>query len=135
MIKKELPNLKEGEPLNIIAHSHGGNVVKYASQELSQGELDNVVFLATPHRKDAQFNDEAMKKGGKVVNVYDRSDLIIQRYLGNMELDGIANQTMPGAINIRINTTPLYQQYDAHTTIQTRDKWNQFVAPIFRDGK
>ncbi|ANV98324.1 hypothetical protein BBW65_05705 [Helicobacter enhydrae] len=67
-----------------------------------------------------------------MVNVYDKSDLVIQRYLGNMVIDGLADQTIPEATNIRINTTPLYKQYDAHTTIQTRDKWNQYVDPILR---
>lgn len=50
MIKKEIKNLEDGEKITIIAHSHGENVVKYASQELSKGELDRVIFLATPHR-------------------------------------------------------------------------------------
>ncbi|RDU66061.1 hypothetical protein CQA62_06820, partial [Helicobacter cholecystus] len=71
MIRDEIKNLKEGEKVTLIAHSHGGNVVKYASQQLSKGELDRVIFLATPHRSDAKFNQTSLSKGGKVVNVYD----------------------------------------------------------------
>ncbi|WP_199919399.1 lipase family protein [Helicobacter enhydrae] len=53
--------LKKGEPLSLVAHSHGGNVVKYASKELKQ-IIDDVVFLATPHREDVKFNYRAMKE-------------------------------------------------------------------------
>ncbi|ANV98331.1 hypothetical protein BBW65_05740 [Helicobacter enhydrae] len=61
MIQKELLKLKKGEPLSLVAHSHGGNVVKYASKELKQ-IIDDVVFLATPHREDVKFNYRAMKE-------------------------------------------------------------------------
>lgn len=39
---------------------------------------------------------------------------------------------MSGAINVPIDTTLSYEQYDAHTTIQSPKKWNQFVDPLFR---
>lgn len=39
---------------------------------------------------------------------------------------------MSGAINVPIDTTLFYEQYDAHTIIQSPEKWNQFVDPLFR---
>ena len=60
-------------------------MIKYASEEFKNGELDNVIFLATPHRNDAKFNHQAMKQGGKVVNVYDKMDYFIQQNWGNVD--------------------------------------------------
>lgn len=43
--------LKDGEELNIVAHSHGGNVVKEASHYLLR-RIDNLVTLGTPQNFD-----------------------------------------------------------------------------------
>ncbi len=138
MIKEEIKNLEDGEKVTIIAHSHGGNVVKYASQELSKGELDHVIFLATPHRNDAKFNQKAVKKGGKVVNVYGSKDLIIQKFLGSglgiFKLD-FANQTMWNAINIQINQGNRSLGTDQDTsphTIHIKQNWKNNIEPILR---
>lgn len=119
MIKKEIQDLKEGEKVTIIAHSHGGNVAKYASQGLNKGELDNVIFLATPHRSDASFNQASLNKGGRVVNVYDERDFV-QGFFGKSDVKSLnpfsekfkfkdlhlfapnPKQTMPNAINIKV---------------------------------
>jgi RHS repeat-associated protein len=47
-------DFKEGEKLNIVAHSHGGNVVKVASQNLRQStrSIDNLVTLGTAQNYD-----------------------------------------------------------------------------------
>ena len=133
-----MKNLKEGEPLNIIGHSHGGNVIKYASEEFKNGELDNVIFLATPHREDAKFNQQAMKQGGKVVNVYGSKDLIIQKFLGSglgiFKLD-FADQTMWNAINIQINQGNRSLGTDQDTsphTIHIKQNWKNNIEPILR---
>ena len=42
---------KEGEKLNIVAHSHGGNIVKVASLLINH-EIDNLVTLGTPQNSD-----------------------------------------------------------------------------------
>lgn len=38
----------DGEKLNIVAHSHGGNVVAEATQEGIGHNIDHVVTLGTP---------------------------------------------------------------------------------------
>ena len=138
MIKKEIKNLEDGEKITIIAHSHGGNVVKYASQELSKGELDRVIFLATPHRNDASFNQASLNKGGRVVNVYGSKDLIIQKFLGSglgvFTLD-FAKRTMENATNIQINqgsrTLGTEQDGSPHS-IHTKQNWKNNVDPMLR---
>ena len=138
MIKKEIKNLEDGEKITIIAHSHGGNVVKYASQELSKGELDRVIFLATPHRNDASFNQASLNKGGRVVNVYGSKDLIIQKFLGSglwvFTLD-FAKRTMNSATNIQINqgsrTLGTEQDGSPHS-IHTKQNWKNNIDPMLR---
>jgi hypothetical protein len=43
---------KEGEKLNIVAHSHGGNVVKVATSIGLNRPIDNLVTLGTPQNQD-----------------------------------------------------------------------------------
>ncbi len=66
---------KEGEKLNIVQHSHGGNVVKEWSQEYEgEKKVDNMVFLGTPHRKDYQLNYDVLDENANKINLYDRGD-------------------------------------------------------------
>jgi pimeloyl-ACP methyl ester carboxylesterase len=48
----------EGETLNIVAHSHGGNVAFLASQQVNR-QINNLVTLGTPIR-EYQPNLEVM---------------------------------------------------------------------------
>jgi hypothetical protein len=47
-------SFKEGEKLNIVAHSYGGNVVKAAMPYLNR-QIDNLVTLGTPQNVDLAF--------------------------------------------------------------------------------
>lgn len=152
MIREEAKNLQEGEPPNLVAHSHGGNVVKYASEEFKNGELDNVIFLDTPHREDAKFNQQAMKQGGKVVNVYDERDFV-QGFWGKSDIKGLTEfkfkdlhlfapnpkQTIPNAINIKVKqpngASSMFGTKDETSphSIHTTRKWNDFVKTKLED--
>lgn len=47
------------EPVNVVAHSHGCNVVKYATSSRHLGHhvyLDNLVFLACPHFHEPTYS-------------------------------------------------------------------------------
>jgi RHS repeat-associated protein len=64
-----------GEKLNIVGHSHGGNIAIMASQNPDVREIDTLVTLGTPNRTYYQ-------PGAKIkshVNVYSRFDKI-QRF-------------------------------------------------------
>ena len=61
-----------GETLNIVGHSHGGNVAALLSNMLDR-PIDNLVTLGTPIRSDYQFNEGNI---GNHVNAYSQGDII-----------------------------------------------------------
>jgi RHS repeat-associated protein len=60
-----------GEKLNIVAHSHGGNVVGFATQEGTAHKIDVLVTLGTPVRDDYKPNESQI---GLYLNVYSEHD-------------------------------------------------------------
>jgi pimeloyl-ACP methyl ester carboxylesterase len=62
-----------GEKLNIVAHSHGGNVAMQATQEGLAHKVDNLVTLGTPIRPDYNPNQEMI---GSQIQVYSNHDEI-----------------------------------------------------------
>jgi hypothetical protein len=65
--------LMAGEKLNIVAHSHGGNVVKEYTSLSSAVKIDNLVNLGTPQRSGYTINSE---KVGSYINAYSLSDFV-----------------------------------------------------------
>ncbi len=61
----------EGEKLNIVGHSHGGNIAIQYSQS-SNRQIDNLVTLGTPVRSDYQPNYDMI---GTHINAYSNLDL------------------------------------------------------------
>lgn len=66
-------NLKPGEKLNIVAHSHGGNVVKDYSNMQGAQNISTLITLGTPNRSDYTMN---MSKVGTFLNVYSAWDQV-----------------------------------------------------------
>jgi hypothetical protein len=68
---------KDNEKLNIVMHSHGGNVGKDFTQ-FYEGDkkIDNFMMLAVPHRDDFFLNYDKFEKNANIVNVFDSSDLV-----------------------------------------------------------
>ncbi len=66
---------EEGEELNIVAHSHGGNV---AIESINSGrmlrDVDNLILLATPNREDY---DLELDNVGNVFNIYHEDDIVM----------------------------------------------------------
>lgn len=118
--------LAEGEKINIVGHSHGGNVIKEASRQLnSDKKLSSVVFLGTPHRGSHKFNNGAVAGNAQLLNVYDTSDLI--QLLGQ-GLDG-ASRDLSGFSHRRVETPnngyiPLYTRLvDDHSNLDSKQVW------------
>jgi hypothetical protein len=65
-------HIKPGEPLNIVAHSNGGNVVKSYS---ASGEhyIDNLITLGTPQITGPSVNCNGV---GNYINVYSSNDFV-----------------------------------------------------------
>jgi hypothetical protein len=64
---------KDGEKLNMVAHSHGGNVVKMYTWFGAARKIDTFVSLGTPQRVDFNMNGTMV---GNYFNVYSKHDAI-----------------------------------------------------------
>jgi RHS repeat-associated protein len=67
----EAHTFDEGESLNIVAHSHGGNVVKAYTHRPGARKIATLVTLGTPQRDDASVDPS---KVGKYINLYTLED-------------------------------------------------------------
>jgi hypothetical protein len=112
---------KPGERLNIVAHSHGGNVVFEASRTTSH-KIDNVVTLGTPIRSDYQPN---MQNILNLVNVYSSNDEV--QTAGSGMSVFAAGRRLPedeGAVNV---SAP---EASSHSDLwQNPDVWQKDVVP------
>jgi RHS repeat-associated protein len=107
------------EPINVVAHSHGGNVAFIASQFVN---IDNLVALGTPILGRYEPNVDNI---GSLINIYSASDSVQPKggtahSLFGQEF-GHANQTLPeqGAV-INIQLTGF-----SHSGLHTVGAWNQ----------
>jgi len=95
--RKNNPN----EPINVIGHSHGGNVgLKSTTYLPDDVSIDNIVTLGTPIRDDYQPDMGKIKSTW--YNVYSPSDGV-QVKGGRHVFRDRAVRTSPDAINLRIN--------------------------------
>ena len=120
-----------GEKLNIVAHSHGGNVVAEAIQKGMTHKIDTLVTMATPIRPDYQFDQS---KIGQHLNVFSRKDMV-QR-AGGMTYN-FPGTLVPGFIPAgRKLDLPGVKNLDAtseaggHSGLWTKPgTWNKIIAP------
>lgn len=134
----------EGEKLNIVAHSHGGNVVKEFTQ-LYDGEqkIDNLVFLGTPHRDDYQLDYSDLSPNSNRINLYDRGDMVqvsgggLNQFPADRTIDNFNNisiyQTKPVYVDSYIRGPRIEQQHigpvESHKNLDSTNVWNQYVKP------
>ena len=120
-----------GEKLNVVALSHGGNVVAEATMKGMSHKIDTLVTMGTPIRPDYQFNQS---KIGEHLNVYSRKDAV--QPSGGMTYD-FPGSIIPGFIpaSRKVNL-PNARNLDAtseaggHTELWTKPgAWNKIVAP------
>ena len=69
----ETHTFREGEALNIVAHSHGGNVAKIYTRLPGSRKIDVLVNLGTPQKRQYDINEAAV---GEYLNVFSRNDHI-----------------------------------------------------------
>lgn len=135
----------EGEKLNIVAHSHGGNVVKEYSQMEGARKIDNAVSLGVPQREDYKMN---LGNVDNYLNVYSDQDMI-QQWGGGQnkiydnhidknvlgEYGRLNSRKDPSATNInasyletrsggRTSTTGV-----GHSRLHTNRVWDEYVRP------
>lgn len=77
-IRAQLKKYGSGEPITLVGHSHGGNVIIEAVNMMAEIEefndiQINILTINTPVREDYQLTDEAQSRVDHV-NVYDEKD-------------------------------------------------------------
>ena len=91
------------EPINVIAHSHGGNVAFEATR--SGAQIDNLITLGTPGRDDHQPNRSNI---GNWYNVYSEADAVQSRggdaFYPFFQETGPARRHFSAAVNIQADT-------------------------------
>ena len=100
--------IKDNDPITLIAHSHGGNVCIEAINMMSEmdefkGRQINLLTINTPVRDDYQLSRKAQQRVNHV-NVYDPKDPV--QVIGGSSLlgeIGPAGRTFPNAKNIEVN--------------------------------
>ncbi|MBI5085835.1 MAG: RHS repeat-associated core domain-containing protein [Acidobacteria bacterium] len=106
----------DGEKLNIIAHSHGGNAVFEATKGGLDHKIDNLVTLGTPIRGDYRpdctkiggflnsfsRNDQVQTSGGGIYGLGDADRQIRMPQVENLDATGTA--TSPGDLWERLAT-------------------------------
>lgn len=135
---------KDGEKLNIVAHSHGGNVVKEASHLISR-QIDTLATLGTPQRSDYNINTNMVNTYINVYSVWDGVQISGGNLFDNKQLSRLGNSYTPlqggpagrvdnntRAINVNVgisnsNPVKMHNQMWGNTNI-----WDYFVAPIIR---
>jgi hypothetical protein len=112
---------KPGEQLNIVAHSHGGNVAFEASQSISH-TIDNLVTLGTPIRGDYEPN---MKNIANLVNVYSYNDGVQTSGSGISIFSAL--RTLPEQDGVKNVEAP---EATGHSDLwQNPNVWQQQVVP------
>ncbi|MCF0187333.1 MAG: RHS repeat-associated core domain-containing protein, partial [Bacteroidaceae bacterium] len=117
---------KDNEQITLIGHSHGGNVIIEAVNQMTtmkefEGRDINILTINTPVRSDYQLSNDAKNSPFVThVNVYDPQDPV-QVIGGRLEDFGIAGRTFPNARNIKVDNpqglleTKLVKGYDSNS--------------------
>ena len=78
-VNETMKNYSASEPLNVVCHSHGCNVVALYTQQSDSHQIENMVSFARPMLK-AYTEDQ--NKIDNNINVYSKGDKV-QRFAGN----------------------------------------------------
>ena len=89
-VRDQLKDSKEGEPVTLVGHSHGGNfAIEAFNMMVEMDEFDGVEFnlltINTPVREDYQLSDNAQKRVNHV-NVFDPKDPVQSNGENNLTL-------------------------------------------------
>ena len=142
-----------GEELNMIGHSHGGNVLKEFTQ-LYDGDkkIDTMVILGTPQLKEYQLNQNNLEPNAKVINVYDKNDMV---QTAGALIGGTGERKMKNAYNVPViqnQNLTIDTEVEArklgfssqvrvpvsigprksHTELDSKLVWDKSVAPVLR---
>jgi RHS repeat-associated protein len=121
-----------GEQLNIVGHSHAGNVAIAAINMGLGRPVDNLITLGTPSRSGYRLLEPS--RVSNWINVYDSFDKVQTHGGGNYVSSfqtGPAARTEPGALNLNWNID--FGPLDSHSALYSPAAW-QFTAPHLHPG-
>ncbi|MEO8660106.1 MAG: RHS repeat-associated core domain-containing protein [Bryobacteraceae bacterium] len=130
----------EGEKLNIVAHSHGGNAVFAATQSGLAHKIDNLVTLGTPVRSDYAPNTSLI---GNHINAFSNFDSVqthggFSESMGTWGVShsevGLAGRTVGTATNVEAGLSDLGGLgVRNHSALwQNTDVWVKQVEPLLK---
>ncbi len=123
-------NFSEGEQLNIVAHSHGGNVAIEAINSGLGRKVDTLLTLGTPVH-DNYFLSDKDSTVVDFINVYHRSDNV--QIAGKvayppMSIRGRFRHALEKAVNLRARGGNFYWSSNKfHSWLRTSDAWNNSI--------
>jgi RHS repeat-associated protein len=114
----------EGEKLNIVGHSHGGNVVLTASQNPDMRQIDTLVTLGTPNRTNYQPSE----KVDRHINAYSRFDIVqkLGEWGDPLNVTGADSRKFDGAENVGVGLRAGVSPRGSHTNLwQNKSVWSK----------
>jgi hypothetical protein len=134
-------HFKSGEKLNIVGHSHGGNIAKLVSQ-WSNVKVDNLVTIETPVRTDYKTNYENVSN---MIETYSRYDIVQihgggeSTFRGNEYGEAGDCERVSNCIDVTRFTTPGtvitgYRSITAHSDPYTNLDSLQTIFPRFNQN-
>lgn len=133
-----LASLSPNESVDIVAHSHGGNVVKEATQHVPDSvTIGNVVFLGCPHFTLADgsgmpYRVNPLVIQGSIANVYSSFDQV-QVYLAEKMPDLGQTPGMPAIKFLGFAGTPMVNAARVDPDHALNGKYDQFEVPAATD--
>ncbi len=126
----------EGEQLNIVGHSHGGNVsIEAINTNRMLRNVDNLVLLGAPNRDDYTLDNDNV---GAVYNVYSLEDNIQNNWGGefttNPAESTYANHPWRAGENVKnlrfrdMNKGPI----ETHSWLRTQEAWS-YIRKFIED--
>jgi len=135
----QLAAISPGERIDIIAHSHGCNVVKLATGQISGGvNIGCVIFLACPHFRNAdgsgfpyQLNPHVLPHNyqtASLVNIYSRHDGV-QIDMSSLLPDLGLPPGMPAVELLGFPGTPVVESSRTENNPDVQDFYEDFEPP------
>lgn len=123
-------NFADGEQLNIVGHSHGGNIGIQISH-MTDRKIDNLVTLGTPARGDYQPNASMV---GSHINVVNKSDIVqslggsqnpLSRFFRVLGEFGSAGRIFEGAQNVNATKESNPGPSRGHSVWESDSAWSK----------
>ncbi|UFH60180.1 hypothetical protein LN246_04860 [Sulfurovum mangrovi] len=135
-------DFKDGEKLNIVMHSHGGNVGKDFTQFYEgKKKIDNFIMMGTPQRDDYFLDKDQFEDGANILNVYDSSDMVqlgggihgLKSFLQSRYTFGYSTRLQEGGKNMQVEV-PNKNWYDGafgdHVNMDSSSVWKEITNEI-----